>query len=69
MRNTWAVCKREFKAFFLTPVGYVVVGMVAVMARLVSCSYPMTVVLALPKLRTLPMAHTLSRVSEARVPW
>lgn len=27
MRNTWAVCKREFKSFFLTPIGYVVVGM------------------------------------------
>ncbi len=26
MRNTWAVCKREFASFFLTPVGYVVVG-------------------------------------------
>lgn len=34
MRNTWAVCKREFKAFFLTPVGYVVVGMVALIAGL-----------------------------------
>lgn len=34
MRNTWAVCKREFKSFFLTPVGYVVVGMVAVIAGL-----------------------------------
>ncbi len=32
MRNTWAVCKREFKSFFLTPVGYVVVGMFAVIA-------------------------------------
>ncbi|MFA6243435.1 MAG: ABC transporter permease subunit [Candidatus Hydrogenedentales bacterium] len=26
MRNTWAVCKREFTSFFVTPVGYVVVG-------------------------------------------
>lgn len=34
MRNTWAVCKREFKSFFLTPVGYVVVGMFAVIAGL-----------------------------------
>lgn len=34
MRNTWAVCKREFSSFFLTPVGYVVVGMVAVISGL-----------------------------------
>ena len=34
MRNTWAVCKREFASYFLTPVGYVVVGMVAVIAGL-----------------------------------
>ena len=26
MRNTWAVCRREFSAFFLTPVGYIVAG-------------------------------------------
>jgi ABC-2 type transport system permease protein len=32
MKNTWAVCKREFKSYFLTPVGYVVVGMVSVIA-------------------------------------
>jgi ABC-2 type transport system permease protein len=32
MRNTWAVCKREFKAYFLTPIGYVVVGVVALLA-------------------------------------
>jgi len=32
MRNTWAVCKREFKSFFLTPVGYVVVGIFAAIA-------------------------------------
>lgn len=32
MRNTWAVCKREFKSYFFTPVGYVVVGMVTVIA-------------------------------------
>jgi ABC-2 type transport system permease protein len=32
MRNTWAVCKREFKSYFLTPVGYVVVAMIAVIA-------------------------------------
>ncbi len=29
MRNLWAVCRREFAGFFLTPVGYVVVGMFA----------------------------------------
>lgn len=34
MNNTWAVCKREFKAYFLTPIGYVVVGMVALLAGL-----------------------------------
>lgn len=34
MSRTWAVCKREFKSFFLTPVGYVVVGMVALIAGL-----------------------------------
>lgn len=34
MSNTWAVCKREFKAFFLTPIGYVVVGMFALIAGL-----------------------------------
>ncbi len=32
MSSTWAVCKREFKSYFLTPVGYVVVGMIAVIA-------------------------------------
>ena len=34
MRNTWAVCKREFKAFFLTPIGYVVTGLVALISGL-----------------------------------
>ncbi|MBI3119812.1 MAG: ABC transporter permease subunit [Candidatus Hydrogenedentes bacterium] len=34
MRNTWAICKREFKAFFLTPIGYVVTGLVAVISGL-----------------------------------
>lgn len=34
MSSTWAVCKREFKAYFLTPIGYVVVGMVAIIAGL-----------------------------------
>ncbi|MCF6285333.1 MAG: ABC transporter permease subunit [Candidatus Hydrogenedentes bacterium] len=32
MNNTWAVCKREFKAYFLTPIGYVIVGMVTIIA-------------------------------------
>lgn len=34
MRNTWAVCRREFAAFFLTPVGYVVVGVFALISGL-----------------------------------
>jgi len=29
VRNTWAVCRREFASFFVTPVGYVVVGIYA----------------------------------------
>ncbi|HOD50862.1 MAG TPA: ABC transporter permease subunit [Candidatus Hydrogenedentes bacterium] len=34
MRNTWAVCKREFLSYFITPVGYVVVGVFAVLSGL-----------------------------------
>jgi len=34
MRNAWAVCKREFASYFLTPIGYVVVGMVAAISGL-----------------------------------
>jgi len=34
MRSTWAVCKREFKSYFLTPSGYVVVGIFALIAGL-----------------------------------
>lgn len=34
MTNTWAVCRREFASYFLTPVGYVVVGMVAILSGL-----------------------------------
>ncbi|MCP4642651.1 MAG: ABC transporter permease subunit [bacterium] len=30
MRGMWAVCKREFSSFFITPIGYVVVGVYAV---------------------------------------
>lgn len=26
MRNIWAVCWREFKSYFITPVGYIIVG-------------------------------------------
>lgn len=33
-RTMWAVFKREFKGYFLTPVGYVVVGMVALISGL-----------------------------------
>ncbi|HNR35448.1 MAG TPA: ABC transporter permease subunit [Candidatus Hydrogenedentes bacterium] len=34
MRNTWAVCKREFASYFLTPIGYVVVGTYALISGL-----------------------------------
>jgi ABC-2 type transport system permease protein len=34
MRNVWAVCKREFVSYFITPVGYVVVGMFAAVTGL-----------------------------------
>ena len=32
MRNTWAVCKREFVSYFITPVGYVVAGVFALIS-------------------------------------
>lgn len=34
MRNTWAVCKREFAAYFTSPIGYVVVGVFALISGL-----------------------------------
>jgi len=34
MRNTWAVCRREFASYFQTPVGYVVVGVLALVSGL-----------------------------------
>jgi len=34
LSGTWAVCKREFAAYFLSPVGYVVVGSIAAIAGL-----------------------------------
>jgi len=34
MTKTWAVCKREFASFFYTPIGYVVVGVVAAISGL-----------------------------------
>lgn len=34
MRNAWAVCKREFGAFFTTPIGYVVSGTFALITGL-----------------------------------
>ena len=38
MRNVWAVCKREFAGYFVTPVGYVVVGIFAVIVGLGFCA-------------------------------
>lgn len=35
MRNGWAVCKREFASFFITPVGFVIVGTYAVISGVV----------------------------------
>ncbi len=34
MKNTWAVCKREFSSFFTTPVGYIIVGTYAAISGL-----------------------------------
>lgn len=34
MRNAWALCKREFAAFFLTPIGYVTIGLYAILSGL-----------------------------------
>lgn len=34
MRNSWAVCKRELYGFFTTPIGYVVVGIFALITGL-----------------------------------
>jgi ABC-2 type transport system permease protein len=34
MKNVWAVCKREFAGYFLTPIGYVVVGAFAAISGL-----------------------------------
>ncbi|HUW59594.1 MAG TPA: ABC transporter permease subunit [Candidatus Bathyarchaeia archaeon] len=34
MRNSWAVCKREFASYFTTPIGYVVVGIFAAISGL-----------------------------------
>ena len=34
MKNTWAICKREFLSFFTTPIGYVVVGVFALISGL-----------------------------------
>ena len=34
MRNAWAICKREVKAFFTTPTGYVVLGTFALISGL-----------------------------------
>ena len=32
MRNTWAVLKREFAGFFITPIGYVIVTVYAIIS-------------------------------------
>ena len=34
MRNTWAICKREFASYFNTPVGYVVIAVFALISGL-----------------------------------
>lgn len=34
MRNVWTVCKREFASYFLTPIGYVLVGAYALISGL-----------------------------------
>ena len=34
MGNSWVVCKREFKSYFSTPVGYVVLGTYAMISGL-----------------------------------
>lgn len=34
MRNSWAICKREVKSFFTTPVGYIVLGIFALISGL-----------------------------------
>lgn len=34
MRNAWAVCKRELRAFFTTPIGYAILGAYALISGL-----------------------------------
>jgi ABC-2 type transport system permease protein len=34
MRGAWAVCKREFASYFVTPVGYIVIGVFALISGL-----------------------------------
>lgn len=34
MRRAWAICKRELKAFFTTPIGYIVLGTFALISGL-----------------------------------
>lgn len=34
MSRAWAICKRELRAFFTTPIGYIVLGMYALVAGL-----------------------------------
>ena len=34
MSNSWAICKREIKAFFTTPVGYIILGTFALISGL-----------------------------------
>ncbi|MFM1921504.1 MAG: hypothetical protein RLZZ303_3138 [Candidatus Hydrogenedentota bacterium] len=53
MSGTWAVCRREFAAFFLTPTGYVVTGIFALLSGL---GYALSL-LAYAKISQAPAEH------------
>ena len=60
MRNIWAVCKREFASYFVTPMGYVVVGTFAALSGLgFSASF-----LFYSKVSTNPSAYAYSSVPD-----